>query len=325
MLRIGCHGLNAHQILHELKRSSRARLAAVSEIPEAMVKDIFGTEAASIKVCGSLDEMLDAGVDLVSLCSPRRRSQPEEAVRCLEAGKHVLAEKPSAFTMEELERILKAAEKAKVHFHEMCDSVLEPPLPQMKALIDAGAIGEPVQAWGQKSYPYRDNRPQDPDIDGGIFQAGLHALRFIEFLTGTRVKTVSAIKTRKSNPVKGGGLDMAAFVNLEMTCGLIASVTVNYLHRKELGPTWGNDQVRIFGSKGFIEATDGLVKGKIVSAEGSKELSEAGKHPAKSYFDCYLESLLDGKPMPVTRETELGFIEDTMKVMDSLRQAEALN
>jgi len=322
MLRVACHGLNGHQILHELKDNPRAKLTAVSEIPVEKLKAALGEKAADVKVCGSLDELLECETDLVSLCSPLRTKQPEDAVKCLKAGRHVLAEKPCAFTKRELDAILKAADRAKVRFHEMCDSVILPPVPQMKAIIDSGAIGEIVQAWGQKSYPYHDGRPQDPDVDGGIFQAGLHALRFICFLTGARVEGVSAVRTRKGNPVKGGGLDMAASVNLSMSGGIVASITMNYLNRKELG-TWGNDQVRVFGTKGFIETTDGLTKGKLVDANGLQELSDSGKKPSKSYFTSYIESLLDGGAMPVSPETERGFIEDAIKAMDAIRKAKA--
>ncbi|MBO5991456.1 MAG: Gfo/Idh/MocA family oxidoreductase, partial [Lentisphaeria bacterium] len=52
----------------------------------------------------SLEEMVrESGADIVSLCAPIRKEQAELAVWCMEQGKHVYAEKPSAFTEEELD------------------------------------------------------------------------------------------------------------------------------------------------------------------------------------------------------------------------------
>lgn len=321
VLKVGCHGLNGHQILGQLKSNPLARLTAVSGIPASKLEPDF--KGRNVEVCASLDELLKADVDFVSLCSPLRASQPQDALKCLEAGKHVLAEKPCAFSGEELARILDAAKANGVLFREMSGSENDPPIRQMKSLIAAGQIGRVVQAWAQKSYPFHAGRPQDPDVDGGIFQAGLHGLRFLEFLCDARVEQVSCMKTRLGNPVAGGGLDLAASVNLGFSGGILANVTVNYLNRKELG-TWGNEQIRVFGTEGFIETTDGLTKGKLVNAKGVLDLSDAGKRLETPYFTSYAELILEGKAMPTPFEIEIGYIEDTIKIMDCVRSARPL-
>ncbi len=323
ILKAACHGLNGHQILRELKDNPRASLTAVSDIPPETLKDVFGDEAGAIKICATLDDLVRTDADLISLCSKIRREQPKDAMKCLAAGKHVLAEKPCVFAQAELDALLAEAAAKGVLFREMGGSEDQPPLRQMKALVDSGAIGRIVQVWGQKSYPFHKRRPQDPDIDGGIFQAGLHALRFIEFVTSTRLLDASCMKTRLGNPVGGGELDMAASVNLSLTGGILGNITVNYLNRTELG-TWGNEQLRVFGTDGFIESVDGFVKGKLVNAKGVLELSDAGKSAGRSYFTSYIDLILDGTPMPTPFEIEKGFIEDTIKVMDRLREAPPL-
>ena len=55
----------------------------------------------------SLEDMVkNSGADIISLCAPIRREQSALAVWCMEQGKHVYAEKPSAFTEAELDNII---------------------------------------------------------------------------------------------------------------------------------------------------------------------------------------------------------------------------
>ena len=60
----------------------------------------------------------DESVDLISLCSPRREEQARDAIMCLNAHKHVYAEKPAALSFEELDAILEAAKRNNCSFHE---------------------------------------------------------------------------------------------------------------------------------------------------------------------------------------------------------------
>ena len=70
---IGLLGTNGHQIAQLLRDHSRAEIAAAED--------------------SDLDALLaDPRVAIVSLCSPRRADQVEQAVRCLQAGRHVYSE-----------------------------------------------------------------------------------------------------------------------------------------------------------------------------------------------------------------------------------------
>jgi len=70
---------------------------AVSEIPQPFLQGALGPAATTVRVEPDLDALIGAeDVELVSLCSPRRDEQFRHAVRCLEAGKHVLAERSCA-------------------------------------------------------------------------------------------------------------------------------------------------------------------------------------------------------------------------------------
>lgn len=161
-IRVGLHGSNGHHIISNLIGNLRAELVAFSAWDAEIPAGIFP------KRCASLDGLLkEPGVDLVSLCSPRRRDQARDAVACLDAGKHVYAEKPCAMTKEDLDGIMSAARSSGRIFHEMADTAFCQPFLAMRKIVAQGTIGMVVQVFVQKSYPLGNGRPLDEDVDGG--------------------------------------------------------------------------------------------------------------------------------------------------------------
>lgn len=158
--------------------------------------------------------------------------------------------------------------------------------------------------FAQKSYPYGEWRPQDEDVDGGLIcQNGIHALRFIEHTAGTRIKEIRAIETKLGNPVKDGGLHIAASYMMTLENGGVASVIANYLNPKGFG-SWGNEHLRIFGTLGFIEAVDGGRRTRLIVGDtdmGELDMTE----PSLCYFTLFAESLLQGREMLLTLDEEL--------------------
>ena len=89
--------------------------------------------------------------------------QPQDAIRCLRAGKHVLAGTPPALTNNDLDRGLEAASESGQSCREMGPAAFVQP----RDIVFGGQIGEVVQIFSQKSYPDHDGRPPDGNIDGG--------------------------------------------------------------------------------------------------------------------------------------------------------------
>ncbi len=301
---VGIYGANGHQIHNHIEDHPHARLVATAAFRRDALPPVLRADAA-IRHYATLDELLaDREVELVSLCSPRRRDQAAEAIRCMEAGKHVYAEKPCAMAEEDLDAIIAASEATGRRFHEMAGTAFEQPYLAMREIVAAGTIGTVVQVLAQKSYPYHDRRPQDEDVDGGIIgQASIHALRFVEHVAGQRIAHIQAVETTLGNPVAGGGLRMAASLMMTLENGGVASVVANYLNPKGFG-RWGNEHLRIFGTKGFVEATDGGARTRLVV--GEKDLGPIdASAPSRDYFDMFVASLLGLGEMPFSVEEEL--------------------
>ena len=302
-LTVGLYGINGHQVHDVLLSHPQVVLGAtagmtVGTLPKSL------QEARDVCHYNTLGDLLaNDEIQLISLCSPNRRDQAKEAVRCLEAGKHVYAEKPCAMTERELDEIIGTARAVNRKFHEMAGTAFEQPYLEMRRLVKAGTIGTVVQVLVQKSYPYADWRPEDEDVDGGLLmQVGVHALRLVEHVAGVSVKNVEARQTKLGNPRKDN-LRMAVSMVMELENGALASAVANYLNPPAFG-SWGNETLRIFGTKGFVEAVDGGRRTRLVLNErdcGPLKVTE----PSQDYFIRFLSSLLGDSEMPLDLEEEL--------------------
>ena len=302
-IKIGLYGSNGHQVHNQLINHPMGICMAVAGIDPALIPQPI-RENREFTIYDTLDDMLkDDRLHLISLCSPRRREQTQHAIRCMEAGKHVYAEKPCAMTEEDLDTILITSEKTGLLFHEMAGTAFSQPYYQMREIIQTGILGSIVQVLAQKSYPYHDRRPQDEDVDGGLLlQVGVHALRFVEHVAGEKVTDICAIETQKGNPGRGH-LRMATSMMMRLHSGGVASVLCNYLNPGAFD-TWGNESLRVFGTKGFIEAIDGGTKTRLVLQDEDRG-AIAIDHGGFNYLDLFLSTLLGQGEMPLTLEDEI--------------------
>lgn len=317
-LKVGLYGQYGHQIHEKLYCNPNAELVAVCNVSSEYVDKVEKNCNKKINVYSCLDEMLkDDTVDLVSLCSPRRVEQENDAIKCLLAGKHVYAEKPAAFSEEGLNKILKTARETGFEFHEMADSIFVEPYWTAQNIVKSGKIGEVVQVYVQKSYPLNaDVRPQNEETDGGLIrQAGIHAIRFLEHITGLEVKNVKVYQTHLGN-INREGLYTASSWAMTLNNGGVASACINYLNPKSFG-SWGNECVRIFGTGGMLELVDGAKKTHIYTNDADEGEIDVSQSDCRDFFDFLVEHLLFGNEMPMSLETELHPLKVVIKAFEN--------
>ena len=299
-IRVGLYGQNGHQLQSLLAGHPDAEVTACAqiELPPDAPGSVAITRHDSLRALAD-----DPRVDLISLCSPRRCDQAEDAILCLQSGKHVYAEKPCALNERDLDRVLAAAKGAGKEFREMGGSDAMYPYPQMREIVRGGTLGKIVQVFIQKSYPYHEGRPQDELLDGGlVLQVGIHAVRFVEFVAGERIQSLELIETELGNPLPGG-LRMASVLQGRLENGGLVSMVVNYLNQPGIG-TWGNDHLRIFGTAGMVESVEGGARTAYVIGDGPAQVVPKGPD-LPDHATQYFSSLRQGSPMPMTVEEEL--------------------
>ncbi len=303
-IRAGLWGENGHQIHHQLQNYPQIELAAIGAFkPEnaEKIKDRFPQAV----FCQTLEEMIAIeGLEWISFCSPKRSEQGEQVVRALEAGIHAYAEKPCATSLPGLDRIMAAAQNNRVTFHEMAGTVFANPYWAMRQTVQAGHIGDTVQVLAQKSYPYHLGRPLCEDSDGGLVaQNGVHAMRFVEHITGLRAESIDALQTSLGETRENSDLQMASSLMGRLSNGGLYTVIANYLNPPGFG-SWGNEMVRIFGTRGMVEAVDGGQKTRLIIKEtdhGGLDLSVT----PPDWLKLVLDDVRGENRFPFDLETEL--------------------
>jgi predicted dehydrogenase len=142
-------------------------------------------------------------IDLVDICTPGAM-HAEVAIAALDAGKHVLCEKPLANTMEEARELTAAAERARVdgHFAMVGFNYRRAPaLALARSLISGGRLGAVrhvratyLQDWlVDASFPLTWRLDSSQAGSGALGDLGAHIVDLTHFLTGDSIVEVASI------------------------------------------------------------------------------------------------------------------------------------
>ncbi|MGI5203590.1 Gfo/Idh/MocA family protein [Spirillospora sp. CA-108201] len=156
-------------------------------------------------------------VQLVDICTPGD-SHAEIAVAALEAGKHVLCEKPLANSVAEAEAMVAAAERARgrgVRSMVGFNYRRVPAVTLARRLVDEGRVGavrhvraQYLQDWlADPEAPFTWRMDRDRAGTGALGDIGAHIIDTAQFITGQNLVGVSALMDTfvPERPVPGGG------------------------------------------------------------------------------------------------------------------------
>ena len=109
---VGCGGIARGKHLPSLKKLPNVEIVSFYDIIPQRAADLAKTYGAKdALVCGCLKEMLrDKSIDVIHVCTPNK-SHSEITVAALEAGKHVMCEKPMAKTAAGARKMVQAAKR----------------------------------------------------------------------------------------------------------------------------------------------------------------------------------------------------------------------
>lgn len=246
---IGC-GRIANR--HAEHITQKGKLVSVCDIKQEQAEKFalrFGAKAFF-----NVSDMLKNSpeIEVVSICTPNG-NHAAHTIESLNAGKHVLCEKPMALSTYDCGEMIKTAEKNNRRLFIVKQNRFNPPVAKLKEIIDLGKLGKvhSVQLncfWNRNNEYYVNSWKGTKELDGGtLFTQFSHFIDLLYWLIGD-IEKVSAF-TNNFNHKGIIEFEDAGVVILKFTNGAIGSInyTVNAFAKNMEG------SITVFGEKGTVK------------------------------------------------------------------------
>jgi predicted dehydrogenase len=246
--------------------------------------------------------------DLVTVATPNS-THFEITKAFLEAGFHVLCEKPMTMTVEEGEEIVRVvARTGRICAVNYCYSAY-PMIRQARAMVRAGEIGKVRLVVANFSHGHHGDAADadnprvrwryDPalaGVSGQFADCGIHALHMASFICDDEVETLSA---DFASTIPSRALEDDAMVNFRMAGGTVGRLWTSSV---AIGRQHGFD-VQIFGETGGLrwasEQPNQLIYTPLGGRTQIMEKGEAGLHDDARRLSRVAIAHPEGFPMAV--------------------------
>jgi len=319
------------------QESKHSEIAGLADVNPQVLQRVGDRLGVARRYEDAQELIADPDIDIIDICTPNMSHTPL-AVAALNAGKHVLCEKPLAPTPADIREIIAARDRSGKELMVAQHFRFEGRSQALKAEIDAGVLGDVYHArcWMLRralcpvgtGFIHKKNSGGGPCIDIGV-----HILDLTLWMMGEpKPVTVSGVTQDRlahqpgAWSVWGGAIPQtmdveefaSAFVRFENGATLILEVSW-LLHHK----TNGEDmQMWLYGDKGGAHWPDN----EIVQASNATQQhvnlalqrAAGGEAHAKECM-AFAEALATGRPSPVPAEDSLNVI----TILDGLYRSAA--
>jgi predicted dehydrogenase len=206
----------------------------------ARARQVVGAQSA-IRITPDINDVLgDDMVEAVAIATPPA-THAELACRCVDAGRHLLVEKPLASSYEEGLRMVRAAEERGVVLH--CDHTFcyTPAVQKIRDLVTAGDLGTPL---------YYDS----VRVNLGLVQEEVdvfwdlapHDISILDFILGSG-REILTVAAEGADPL-GLGHACLGYLTMRFSDGLLAHCHLNWLSPTKIRTTMvgGSDKMVVW-------------------------------------------------------------------------------
>ncbi|MEU4215836.1 Gfo/Idh/MocA family oxidoreductase [Actinoplanes sp. NPDC026623] len=188
----GVIGVLHGRVMAEL--ADRIALVAVADVEIGRAEGLAAAHGA--RAFGSLAGALaGVDVDVVVVCSPTGQ-HGEMAIEALEAGKHVIVEKPAEITVARIDEIIEAQQKAGTLVTVVSQHRFDPSTEAVLAAVERGELGRitsgiaSIDWWRAQSYYDSGQWRGTWELDGGgaLMNQGVHTVDLLVAALGRPVE-----------------------------------------------------------------------------------------------------------------------------------------
>lgn len=232
MLKIGILGASCiayKAIIEPAKSVERASISAVAARDMERGK-VYAAEHGIPLVFDDYDELINSpDVDVVYVGLPPK-SHAYWSIRALEAGKHVVCEKPIGMNTAEAQAMVAAADACKGRLIEAFHTAYHPSFAACMEWVKAGKIGTIKSMKSHFGIPLEDDGKRNqfrPEQGGGsVMDMGCYPLQWVDAFAGGDVQSIKAKAVMASSGVDGSMQATLTFdngVEADISCSMIGS------------------------------------------------------------------------------------------------------
>ena len=308
---LGAARVAAYAMMAPAKDVPRVRVGAIAARDPARAQ-AFAAEHGISKVHASYDALIgDEGIDLVYIATPPA-FHAVNAIKALEAGKHVLVEKPFAMNAAEARAVLEVATRVRRRAFEAFHYRHHALWHRLTALVREGAVGRLQHLEAAFYAPIAKSAGEfrwNASLGGGaLMDLGCYPLQWVRVLAGAE----PSVRSARMRIVEGvdaeteAVLDFPGGAEAKISCGMERDTFTATLKAVGEGGSIAvlNPLAPHFGHKLDFE-TGGSVRSEVVD----------GVPTFTAQLQAVAATLLDGAPFPLAADDPV----KSMTAIDAIR------
>ena len=318
---LGVAKIATTKVIPAMQRGELSTVTAIASRDAAKAQEA-AAKLGITKAYGSYEELLaDPDIDAIYNPLPNHLHVPW-SIRAMEAGKHVLCEKPIGLHADEARTLIAARNRTGVKVGEAFMVRTHPQWLRVRELVQSGGIGQLRAIVTVFSYTNRDPRNirNVPDYGGGaLMDIGCYPIQLSRFLYGAEPRRVAA--TMERDPEMGTDRLTSALMEFPGGQSLFTCSTQLVPHQRvQVLGTTGRIEIEIpvnappdRPTRIFVDTT-GELYGSGIRVE---EFSVCDQYTIQG--DAFSRAVLEGTEVPTPLEDALG----NMNVIDTIVRAAA--
>jgi len=334
---IGCGAISQRRHIPECVANPASQLAAIADVVKDRVEEIAGKNKA--KAYTDYKEMLKSSdIDAIVVAGPNAL-HAQQSIEAMEAGKHVLCEKPMATTREDAKMMIATSEKTGKFLMIGLNQRLMPPHVRAKEILQSGRLGKVLafrtafqhpgpEGWAidaAKSWFFKKG-PAAMGVSGDL---GVHKADLIRWLLGQELSEVSGFMGALDKRDETGALidlDDNSYFNFKTNAGVMGSMILSWTN-------YGAEEnyTVLYCEKGVLSLGTDPLYGVIVNyRNGDKEMHKVGemstnlKQVASGVIDLFTKCITEKKAPEINGVEGYRSMDAILTGMEAAKQGKTL-
>ena len=317
---LGVAKIATEKVIPAMQRGQFSEVVAIASRDLSRAREAAGTLGLAT-AHGSYEALIaDPGVDAIYNPLPNHLHVPW-TVRALEAGKHVLCEKPVGLTVEDALRLIEVRDRTGGRVQEAFMVRTHPQWLRVQSLVREGRIGELRSVAGYFSYFNREagNIRNVPEYGGGaLLDIGCYLINTSRMIFGTEPRRVISLIDR--DPVMKVDRLSSLIMDFErgQSIGTCSTQVVAYQRVHVVGTT-GRIEIEIpFNAPPDRPCRIFVDDGRTLSGEGRETIEIPTVDQYTVQGDLFSRAILDNGPVAYPLEDTVA----NMKVIEAAFRSE---